>query len=89
MPPSTDDVTSDSVCPERITFRSNSGTMSNSCNTWSSISRCWALTHTDETMPCSACSACTSGAILMASGRVPNTVKIFFMVGSPSVVRRP
>ena len=77
MPPSTLDVMPDNVCPGCIRFRSNSGTMPKSCKTWSSICRCCALTHTADVKPASACNAFTSGAILMASGRVPNTVKIF------------
>ncbi|CAM2178896.1 hypothetical protein BLAT2472_40439 [Burkholderia latens] len=73
-------VTSVSVWLWRIRFRSYSGLMSNSVSTWSSISRCCAVTQTLASTSLRAFSARTSGAILMASGRVPNTSKIFFIV---------
>lgn len=52
--------------------------MSNRRNTWSNISRCWAVTHTRQTN-CARrrSSSFTTGAILIASGRVPNTESTF------------
>ncbi len=46
---------------------------------WSRIWRCWPVTQTTPLRPSSRRSACTTGAILIASGRVPNTVRTFCM----------
>ena len=48
--------------------------------TWSSISRCCAVTHTLASKRPSSASVLTNGAIFIASGRVPNTVRIFFII---------
>lgn len=45
----------------------------------SNISRCWAVTHTRDSNRGSVFRAVTRGAILMASGRVPNTLRIFMV----------
>ena len=55
---------------------------SNSASTWSNISRCWPVTHTTLWICGSRSSAVTRGAILMASGRVPNMERTF-------IARRP
>ena len=47
--------------------------MPKASSTWSSIWRCWAVTQTRQMMPGVAASRVTTGAILIASGRVPNT----------------
>ena len=57
-------------------FRSQSGVMENTSSTLSSISRCWAVTQHSDSISGLAASSFTSGAILMASGRVPNTLMI-------------
>ena len=64
-------------CPAVMRSRSWSTSTANSSSTWSSMSRCWAVTQTRDTNPGSASSAATTGAILMASGRVPKTESTF------------
>ena len=55
------------------------GVISKNDNTSSSISRCCAVTHTLASILSPIARARTNGAILIASGRVPKTVKIFFL----------
>src|SRR5579863_2040125 len=57
-----------------MTSKSKSGTMTKSWSKSSSIWRCCAVTQTMSSMSGCARSACTTGAILIVSGRVPNTV---------------
>ena len=47
------------------------------------MSRCWAVTQTRDSMPAWAANALTTGAILIASGRVPNTLRILMRADSP------
>src|SRR5437763_2916795 len=72
---STFDVTPARVCRVCMTSRSYDGRMSNNSRTLSSISRCWPVTATTGSKSAAARIASTSGAILTASGRVPNTSK--------------
>ncbi len=51
--------------------------ISNNFRTWSSIWRCCAVTQTRESIPGVSFNWRTTGAILTASGRVPNTERIF------------
>ena len=62
------------VCRGVMMSRSQSGFRSKTSSTLSSISRCWAVTQQMEETPGLAASSFTSGAILMASGRVPKTL---------------
>ena len=56
--------------------RSHWGWRSNTCNTLSSISRCWAVTQQMDSIPSRPASSLTRGAILIASGLVPKTLMI-------------
>ena len=78
MPASTAAVMSVRSWPAFMRSRSKSGVISKSRSTWSSISRCCAVTQTSTAIPSLRRSAPASGAILMASGRVPNTRRIDF-----------
>src|SRR5690606_40055966 len=60
--------------------------MSNASSTWSSICRCWAVTQTNEEMSGVRRNWCTTGAILMASGRVPKTVNTFIIPSDEGLV---
>ncbi len=71
--PSTRDATWDGVWPAVMMSRSWSGAIANRSSTWSSISRCWPVTATVQSMPGRARSSATTGANLIASGRVPKT----------------
>ena len=72
---------SKSVCPGFMTCRSWSGSTSNTLSTWSSISRCCPVTQTTVSNSLGLdFSSFTSGHILIASGRVPKTSIIFFIV---------
>src|SRR5271155_5733872 len=51
--------------------------MENACNTWSSISRCCAVTTTRASKRTSSFRQRTTGASLIASGRVPKTKRTF------------
>lgn len=57
--------------------------MPNSVSTWSSICRCWPVTQTLDMIPAVAARRRKIGAILIASRRVPNTVKMCIQVGFP------
>lgn len=79
---STSHVTSNSVWPGLMIARSWSGATSKTRSTWSSISRCWPVTVTTvSNSSLRAFSSLTSGHILIASGRVPKTSMIFFIIG--------
>src|SRR5205814_3595585 len=65
------------VCPGFIRSRSRSGRTSKSARAESSRSRCCAVAQTIVSNPGSARSRSTTGAILMASGRVPTTTRTF------------
>ena len=73
MPRSTLEVMSARLWPLCMMLRSCSGLISNSLSTLSSISRCWAVTQTMLSSSGLRLSSRTSGAIFIASGRVPNT----------------
>src|SRR6266850_6604583 len=61
--------------------RSKSGVIPNTSIIWSSMPRCWAVTHTDVSIPASFAARMT-GAILIASGRVPKTVRMRMLIPS-------
>ena len=63
------------VCPWDMMLRSTSGTIPNRSLTWSSISRCWAVTTVRERRVALDSIARMRGATLIASGRVPKTVR--------------
>ena len=67
-------VISVNVWPCFIIFRSYCGFISNVSNTWSNIWRCCAVTQTILSIFSLLSNSLTSGAILIASGLVPNTV---------------
>src|SRR5690606_20721763 len=73
MPARTRDVRSLRDWSGCIMSRSTSGAMPKRSRTWSSISRCCAVTATAVSIPGFAFNAPITGAILMASGRVPKT----------------
>src|SRR5690606_2961172 len=54
-----------------------SGLISNKSKTWSSISRCCAVTHTLALKKSSSANALTNGAIFIASGLVPKIDNTF------------
>src|SRR5689334_5831060 len=56
--------------------RSTSGTRPKGPRIWSTISRCWPVATTWTASPGSARRACTTGRSLIASGRVPRTIRI-------------
>ena len=72
------------VCRGVMMSRSQSGFRSNTSSTLSSISRCWAVTQQMDSISARPSSSFTKGAILMASGRVPNTliIRSFSIYGS-------
>ena len=90
MPVSTRVVTSVNDCVLVMMFKSTSGTISNKRKTSSSISRCWAVTHTVVAMAGAAeRNAATTGAILIVSGRVPMTAMILSGAIATRVVYPP
>ena len=74
-------VMDDSVCCFCMMFRSYCAVRRKICITESSISRCWPVRQQILSNSGRCASVCTSGAILIASGRVPKTdiTLIFFM----------
>ena len=62
------------VCRGVMMSRSQSGLREKTSSTLSSISRCWAVTQQMDSRFSRPASSLTRGAILMASGRVPNTL---------------
>src|SRR6266404_4305944 len=63
--------------------RSKSGVIPNTSIIWSSMPRCCAVTHTEVSIP-AAFAARMTGAILIASGRVPKTARIRMSILSRS-----
>src|SRR6185295_12468552 len=66
-----------------ISARSKAGRMAKSSRTASSNSLCWRVTHTSTAAaPGERWSAASTGASLIASGRVPITIRIFEGLGT-------
>ena len=61
-----------------MTFRSWFGTIPKIFKTWSNIWRCCAVTQILDSNLAFFSTSFISGAILIASGRVPNIKRIFF-----------
>src|SRR5512136_2211714 len=85
--------TARAVIPASVWFgsirsRSSSGLIPNASRTWSSISRCWAVTQTSQEKRGSFLSARMTGASLMASGRVPKMMEILLMGLEGSCLQR-
>ena len=77
MPFITRAVMSDRVCPDFIMSKSKSARILKMSITWSNICLCCAVTHTTDSISSRCSKTFTSGAILIASGRVPKTVITF------------
>ena len=77
MPANTRDDSSFIVWSGRIRSRSTSGASAKSASTWSSICRCCAVAQRMVRHPGSSRRRRMTGAILMASGRVPTTTMSF------------
>ena len=82
-PSSSRAVSAVSVWSGRMTSRSRSGAMSKSVSTWSSRWRCCAVASTRTSAHDSSRSPLMTGAILIASGRVPTTQSTFACPLSP------